>query len=134
MRQRHTLKGKAAGEVNMTPMIDMVFILLIFFLVNTSFVKETGIEVNRPSAQTAERQEHGNILLAISAKGEIWIQNRMVDIRAVRANIERLHAENPEGTVVVVADQEARTGLLVEAMDQVRLAGVTNISIAANEQ
>ena len=128
-RKRHGAAEEA--DIDMTPMLDIVFIMLIFFIVTTSFVKETGIEVSRPSASTAERAERGNILIAIKPNGDVWIAKRKVEVRAVRANIERLHAENPEGTVVIVADREAQTGTLVEVMDQVRLAGVSNVSIAA---
>jgi biopolymer transport protein ExbD len=117
------------AQIDLTPMLDMSFILLIFFIVTTSFVKEAGIDVNRPSAATAERKERGNILIAIRASGEIWIDKRVVDRRAV----ERLHAENPEGSVVIIADKSSETGVLVEVMDQVRLAGVFNVSIAADE-
>jgi len=119
------------SAIDITPMLDIVFIMLIFFIVTTSFVKESGISVNRPSASTAERQERGNILVAINQDNQIWIAKRQVDPRAVRANIERLHAENPEGAVVIQADKASKSGLLVEVMDQIRLAGVTNISIAA---
>jgi len=118
----------------MTPMIDMVFILVIFLLVSTSFVKETGINVNRPSAQTAVRQARGNILIGIRADGQVWMEGKPVDVRAVRAHVERLHAENPGGAVVIVADKGARTGLLVQVMDQARLAGVSSVSIAATRQ
>lgn len=131
MKQRHALRQKAGSEINMTPMIDIVFILLIFFLVTTSFVKETGVDVNRPSAQTSERQERGNILIAITVNGEIWIENHLVDIRAVRANVERMLADNPEAAAIVTADKESTTGLLVEVVDQARLAGISNVSIAA---
>ncbi|MDX1811305.1 MAG: biopolymer transporter ExbD [Gammaproteobacteria bacterium] len=131
MRQRHSLKQKSATDVNMTPMIDMVFILLIFFIVSTSFVRETGIDINRPSANTAVQQSKGNILVAINERGEIWMENRRIDIRAVRANVERLHAENPDGAVVIQADKASATGSLILVMDQVRLAGVNNISVAA---
>ncbi len=131
MKQRHALRQKSSSEINMTPMIDIVFILLIFFLVTTSFVKETGVDVNRPSAQSAERQERGNILIAITVNGEIWIENHLVDIRAVRANVERMLAENPEAAAIVTADKESTTGLLVEVVDQARLAGISNVSIAA---
>ena len=95
------------------------------------FVKETGVDINRPNAETAERDERGNILVAITATNEIWIDKRRVDLKAVRANIERLKIEYPEGSVIIQADKESRSGLLVEAMDQIRLAGVQNISIAA---
>ncbi len=120
-----------ATEINLTPLIDMVFILLIFFVVTSSFVKESGIEVNRPSAKSAERQEHGNIIISVSKSGEIWIDRRKVSMSALRANVERLHAENPEGSVIIASDRDARTGVLVQALDQARLAGVANVSIAA---
>jgi len=119
------------SEVNLTPMLDVVFIMLIFFIVTASFVKEAGIDVNRPDAATAERKEKGNILVAISADNQIWINRRQVDPRALRANIERMHAENPHGAVVVQADEESKNKLLVQVMDAARLAGVKNVSIAA---
>ncbi|MDT8406683.1 MAG: biopolymer transporter ExbD [Methylococcales bacterium] len=118
-------------EINLTPLIDMVFILLIFFLVTSSFVKESGIEVNRPSAATAERQERGHIIISVRKNGEFWVDKRRVDAGALRAQIERLHADNPEGSVIIAADKAAQTGDLVTALDQARLAGVTNVAIAA---
>ncbi|TKB44478.1 ExbD/TolR family protein [Thalassotalea mangrovi] len=120
-------------EINMTPMLDVVFILLIFFIVTASFVKEAGIEVNRPEAATALKKERANILVAISDKGEVWINKRRVDIRAVQANIERLKAENPQGTVVIQADKKATTEVLIKVMDSARAAGVFDVSIAAQE-
>ena len=121
-------------EIDMTPMLDIVFIMLIFFIVTTSFVKESGIEVNRPSAQTSEQKERGNIIVGIKANGEIWIDKREVDIRAVRANVARLHAENPLGSVIITADRDTRTYDLVQVMDQIRLAGITNASIATEAE
>jgi biopolymer transport protein ExbD len=112
-------------------MLDVVFIMLIFFIVTASFVKEAGIDVNRPDAATAERKEKGNILVAISADDQIWIDRRLVDPRALRANIERMHAENPNGAVVIQADKKSTNGLLVQVMDASRQAGVKNVSIAA---
>ncbi len=120
-------------EINMTPMLDVVFILLIFFIVTASFVKEAGIEVNRPEAHTAVKKERANILVAISDKGDIWINKRRVDVRSVQANIERLKAENPQGTVVIQADQKATTDVLIKVMDAARAAGVYDVSIAAQE-
>jgi biopolymer transport protein ExbD len=119
------------NEINLTPMLDVVFIMLIFFIVTASFIKEAGIDVNRPDAPTAERQEDANILIAISANDEIWIDRRLIDPRAVRANIERLHAENPKGSVVIQADKQSTNEALVTVMDASRAAGVYNISIAA---
>ena len=130
MRRRRS-KIQEEEEVNLTPMLDVVFILLIFFIVTASFVKESGMDINRPDAAMAVRKERGNILVAITPSGQIWIDRRQVDVRAVRANIERLHAENPLGAVVIQADRESKNGLLVEVMDAAKLAGVENISIAA---
>tara|TARA_B100000780_G_C21117695_1_gene452384 strand:- start:819 stop:1226 length:408 start_codon:yes stop_codon:yes gene_type:complete len=134
MRNKHSRRESGSvAEINMTPLIDMVFILLIFFIVTTSFVNETGVDVNRPSAETAVNKELANIMVAITSSGEINISGRVVDRRAVRANIERLHAENPEGSVIIIADKDAKTGLLIEVMDQARLAGIANVSIAAEQ-
>ncbi len=130
MRRRRA-KKEVASEVNLTPMLDVVFIMLIFFIVTASFVKEAGIDVSRPSASTAERKERGNILIAITANDQIWMNRRQVDPRALRANIERMHAENPQGSVVIQADKNSKNGLLVQVMDAARLAGVPNVSLAA---
>ena len=101
------------SNLDLTPMLDIVFIMLIFFIVTTSFIKESGIEVNRPNAETAERDQKGNILVAISENNEIFIDRRKVDLRAIRPNIIRLKAENPEGSVIIQADKASQTGLLV---------------------
>ena len=122
--------SKEETEINLTPMLDVVFIMLIFFIVTTSFVKETGVDINRPSAATSQQKSKANILIAIRSNGEIWIDKRMVDLRAVRANIERLKADNSHNSVVVQSDVEAKTGTLVKVMDQIRLAGITNISLS----
>lgn len=134
MRARLRRKAEEEAGIDMTPMLDIVFIMLIFFIVTTSFVKESGIDVNRPSAATATKKERANILIGINDAGEIWIQKRRIDVRSVRANIEKLHAENPEGSVVIQSDKGAKTGTLIQVMDQVRLAGVTAVSIAAKPQ
>jgi biopolymer transport protein ExbD len=128
---RSQLEDEEEDAVNLTPMIDVVFIMLIFFIVTASFVKESGIDVNRPNAATAERKEKGNILVAISEDNQIWIDRRQVDPRALRANIERMHSENPNGAVIIQADEESKNKLLVLVMDAARLAGVKNVSIAA---
>lgn len=122
---------RSSVELNIAPLIDMVFILLIFFLVTTSFVKETGVEVNRPTAATAVSQPKATILIGIDAADRIFFDNREVDVRAVRANVERALAENPEGAVVVVADRSSTTGRTIEVMDGARLAGAANVSLAA---
>jgi len=131
MRKKKILEADEEIDLNITPMLDIVFIILIFFVVSTSFVKESGVDVSRPGASSAERKERGNIMIGITADNQVWIDRRQVDIRAVRANIERLHAENPEGAVVVQADKDSKTGLLVQVIDQSRLAGVQDVSIAA---
>jgi biopolymer transport protein ExbD len=131
MRHQHVDDEQGEVPINLTPLIDMVFILLIFFMVTSSFVKETGIDVDRPSAATATVKQQAAILIGVNAEGEVWIDKRRVDIRAVRANVERLHAENPEGAVVIMADREAPTGVVIRVLDQSRLAGVESVSIAA---
>jgi len=123
--------GKTS-EMNITPLIDMVFILLIFFMVTTSFVKETGIDVQRPAASTAVLKDKGNILIAVSSDGRIFLERKQIDLRSVRAHIERCLAENPEGGVIVIADKISHTGLVIQVMDQCRMAGATNVSVAAS--
>lgn len=127
------LMDEEEATIDMTPMLDVVFIMLIFFIVTASFVKEAGIDVNRPDAATAVKKDRANILVAISDTGEIWINKRRIDERAVQANIERLHAENPQGTVVIQADKKATTETLIKVMDAARSAGVFDVSIAAQE-
>jgi len=133
MRRRRRSDEQNSVQIDMTSMMDVIFIMLIFFIVTTSFVKEAGIEVNRPTAVSAERQELGNIMIAVSESGAVWIDGRQVDVRAVRANVERLRAENPEGAVIVQADEASRTGILIQILDQVRLAGVHNVAVAASK-
>ena len=119
------------SEINLTPMLDVVFIMLIFFIVTASFIKEAGIDVNRPDApMTESKPEDANILVLIDANDDIWIERRIIDPRAVRANIERLHAENPEGSVVIQANKKSTNKMLVWVMDASRSAGVYSISIA----
>ncbi|MEM1412940.1 MAG: biopolymer transporter ExbD [Pseudomonadota bacterium] len=124
--------GEMEAAVDITPMLDVVFIMLIFFIVTATFVKESGIDVNRPQAATAVVKEKANILVAIDAHNKVWINRREVDIRAVRPNIERLRAENPKGTVVIQADKDSRNEILVQVMDASRLAGVYDIALAAD--
>ncbi|MFP6663159.1 MAG: biopolymer transporter ExbD [Deltaproteobacteria bacterium] len=131
MRRRHG-SAEEEAEVNMTPMLDVVFIMLIFFIVTASFVKESGVEVNRQYASTAEPKATANIFIAISADNQIWIDKRIIDPRAVRANIERLYAENPQGSVVIQADKDSKNGLLIQVLDSAKLAGVESISVAAD--
>jgi biopolymer transport protein ExbD len=120
------------SSVDITPMLDVVFIMLIFFIVTATFIKEAGIDVDKPEAATAVVQEKASILVAIDAKDQVWINRRQVDVRSVRSIIERLHAENPKGTVVIQADRESRNDVLVRVMDASRRAGVYDIALAAN--
>lgn len=129
--QRRQRNG--AVELNMAPLIDMIFILLIFFLVTTSFVKESGVEVQRPKAATAEVADKTNVIIAVTAEDEIYLDRRTVDVRLVRAHMERFLADTPEGSVVIAADKDSRTGLVIRVLDACRLAGVNNISVAARK-
>jgi len=130
--RRHAQKEEQT-EINITPMLDVVFIMLIFFIVTASFIKEAGIEIFRPSAETAEKQDKASILIAINEKGQVWMEKQVVDPSAVRANVERLRAENPEGSVVVQADKEAQVGITTEVIDAVRDAGVSNYVLSTEE-
>ncbi len=132
VRQSLRRSSKTEG-INMAPLIDMVFILLIFFMVTTSFVKETGIDVQRPTASTATLKEKGNILIGVDANGHVFLERKQIDVRSVRAHIERCLAENPEGAVVIVADKASRTGVVIQVIDQCRLAGARNVSMAASK-
>ncbi|MEZ5503845.1 MAG: biopolymer transporter ExbD [Halioglobus sp.] len=132
MSAKRHLPAQDETELDMTPMLDIVFIMLIFFIVTTSFVKESGVTVNTPQAATTSKQDKANIFIAITASGEVWIDRRPVDPRSVRAIVARMHADNPEGSVIIQSDAAAATGTLVDIMDQVRLAGVDGIAIAAD--
>jgi biopolymer transport protein ExbD len=132
MRTRRHDVDEAEVYIDMTPMLDFVLNMLIFFIVTTTFVKATGMEVNIPNAQSSSNQENSNIFVAITAKGEVWIDKREVDVHSVRAIIARLHAENPDSAAVVQADSGASTGTLVQVMDQIRMAGVEKIAVASN--
>ena len=131
-RHRHHEDDSETG-IDLAPMLDFVLNLLIFFIITAVFVKEVGITVSRPSNKQAvqTKKNAGPILVAIKANGEIWIDKRVVDLRAVRANIERFHAEKPDAPVIVATDKESPTGILVQVLDQVRQGGVDNVSIAA---
>lgn len=120
------------SSVDITPMLDVVFIMLIFFIVTATFVKESGIDVDKPSAATAIVQEKAAILVAIDANNNVWINRRQVDLRSVRSIVERLHAENPKGTLVIQADKESKNDILVQVMDSSRRAGIYDIALAAH--
>lgn len=126
-------KSKNA-ELNMGPLIDMVFILLIFFLVTTSFVRESGVEVKRPIASTAEKQEKTTLIVAVTEGGMIYIDEKLIDIRSVRSTMERFKVENPKGNVVITADRNSLFGVSIEVLDEVRAAGISNVVVAATKE
>ena len=133
LRRRATQPASDETGIDLAPMLDFVLNLLIFFIITAVFVKEVGLTVSRPQAAAAEKKEAGNILIAIRADGDIVIDRRVVDLRAVRANIERLHSQRPDDAVVVIADKGVHSGVLVQVIDQVRLGGVQSVSIAAGD-
>jgi biopolymer transport protein ExbD len=113
-------------------MLDFTTNLLIFFIITTSFIKEAGVTVFKPSALTAVSRESGNLLVAIRENGDIWMDRRRIELRDLRTQMERLHIERPDDTVVIVADKDSDAGVVAQVMDEVRLAGITTISIAAD--
>ena len=133
MRRINRATAEEEAQIDLTLMLDVVFIMLIFFIVTASFIKEAGIEVNRPEASTSEPKENVNILVAINANNEVWMDKRRIDIRAVRANIERLHAETPKGAVVVQADNKSNTETVAAVLDASREAGVYDVSLATED-
>jgi len=130
--RRHAEDTGGHTGIDLAPMLDFVLNLLIFFIITTSFIKEAGVQVNKPDAVTAEYKRNGNILIAIRPNGDIWLDRKQVDLREVRPIIERMHNERPEDTVVIIADKDSQTGVLTQLMDQVRSAGIETVSIAAN--
>ena len=128
---RNRNREEEDASIDMTPMLDIVFIMLIFFIVTTSFVKEAGIQVNKPEANQATKEPSANIFIAIRDNGEVWMDKRQVDVERVGANLERMLAEQPTDLVVIQADKESQHGRVVEVMDQVKEAGIDKISIAA---
>src|SRR5215510_4733280 len=131
LSRRHAGGHGEEHGIDLAPMLDFVLNLLIFFIITTSFVREAGVSVSRPEAQTAVHADSGNILIAIRPNGEIWMDRRQVDLREVRPTVERLHVERPEDTVVVLADKAARSGLLAQVMDEVKLGGIQQVAIGA---
>jgi len=133
MARRKKQQEEEGTSIDITPMLDVVFIMLIFFIVTSTFIKETGIEVNRPEATTSQPKDNVSILVAINENNEIWIDQRRVDVRAVKATIERLRAENPKGGVVIQADNEANVKTLTQVADAARELGIYDVSIATDE-
>jgi biopolymer transport protein ExbD len=133
-RNNQAAAAEDEAQIDLTPMLDVVFIMLIFFIVTASFIKEAGVEVNRPEASTSQPKDNVNILIAINANNEIWMDKRRIDERAVRANVERLHAENPKGAVVIQADNQSNTETVVAVLDAAREAGVADVSLATEDK
>ena len=121
------------SQIDLTPMLDVVFIMLIFFIVTSTFVKEAGVDVSRPEADTAVVTESNSIQIGITSSNQIFMDKRQIDKRAVRANVERGLAENPGAAVIIVADADSKTETLIEVMDQSRLAGAESVSVAADK-
>jgi biopolymer transport protein ExbD len=123
------------GAIDLTPMLDVVFIMLIFFIVTATFIKESGVEVNRPEASTANQKDNTTVLIAISADNSIWVDKRRIDVRSVKANIERLHAENPEGGVVIQADELASVKTFAAVLDSAReVVGNEKVSLSTTNK
>jgi biopolymer transport protein ExbD len=129
--RRHAPDTEDTG-IDLAPMLDFTVNLLIFFIITTSFIKEAGVTVFKPSAVTGINRDSGNLMIAIRENGDIWMDRRRIELRDVRPNMERLHIERPDDTVVIVADREADAGVLAKVMDEVRLSGITVMSIAAD--
>ncbi len=125
--------GGGGDDINVTPLMDIVFIMLIFFIVTSTFVKEPGVDVNRPEAQTAKIRKLANILVAVTDENEIWINKDKIELDAVRINVEQIRQENPKGTAVVQIDRNADTRYLVEVINQIRAAGIEDIAISTEE-
>ncbi len=134
MDNRESYVDEEESEINLTPMLDVVFIMLIFFIVTAVFVKEPGVEVTRPDAATAITPDAASIFVAITPNNQIWVDGSAVDPSAVRSELERLRSENPEGGLVIQADQQARNELLIAVMDAAKQAGVVEVTIAAGIQ
>jgi len=124
-------RGRAQPEVQMAPLIDMVFILLIFFMVTTVFTRETGVEVNRPQANTATTLDSKSLMVGIDSNGHVYVDERRVDFLSLRSVLERQLGLQPEKNVVLIADEGTKTGVLVQVMDECRKAGAANIAVAA---
>ena len=133
MRRRKAAIGEETEEIDLTPMLDVVFIMLIFFIVTATFIKETGIEVNRPDTKTAQFKKTVSLLVAVSPDSAIWIDKKKVDIRNVRPLMERLHAENPKGGLVIQADMDSKVEKVLAIMDAARTIGIGQVAIAGED-
>ena len=131
---RHDRKAADDSDINITPMLDIVFIMLIFFIVSTSFVKAPGIDPDRPQADTAQAMPQANILIGVNVEGRVWVNSRVVPVNQVQLLVENSVSENPESSAVLVADEAAPAGIVLDVLEQVRLGGVSNIAVAADPE
>jgi biopolymer transport protein ExbD len=132
MRRRSQESDEKVADL--TPMLDVVFIMLIFFIVTATFIKETGIEINRPDTKTAEMKKTVSLLVAVGADSSIWIDKKKVDVRNVRPTMERLHSENPKGGLVIQADSESKVEKVLAIMDAARSIGISQVAIASEDK
>ena len=132
MQSRRHVQEEESHGIDLAPMLDFTIPLLIFFIITTSFIKEAGVTVLKPEAETAENRESGNLLIAIRENGDIWMDRKQIELREVRTMIERLHIERPDDTVVIIADRASHAGVVAQVMDEVRLGGIREVSIAAD--
>jgi biopolymer transport protein ExbD len=130
--RRHAPESEDHG-IDLAPMLDFMVNLLIFFIITTSFVKEAGVTVTKPDALTAENRQNGNIMIAIRENGDIWMDRQQVDFRRMRAIVERLSVERPDDSVVIIADKASKAGIVARVMDEVKIGGITEIYLAAND-
>ncbi len=134
MGRRRSASGREESvEPNLTPMLDVVFIMLIFFIVTATFIKQAGYDPARPEADTARKKPTVSVLVAISPTGDIWIDKEKVDVAAVRTHIERIHAENPKGSLVIQADKDAKYEKLEAVINAARAAGVLEVAISTDQ-
>ncbi|MBL6695957.1 MAG: biopolymer transporter ExbD [Luminiphilus sp.] len=134
MRKLARQQEDGGAEIDLTPMLDVVFIMLIFFIVVASFIKEAGVEINRPDDnQQTDPNDSVSVLVEIAADNQIWMENRRVDVRAVRANIQRMLAEDPEAPVTIKVEKGAEAGVVVDVADAAREAGVGSVSWASDK-
>lgn len=129
-----TKNRRKSPSLDMAPLMDMIFILLIFFIVTTSFVKESGVTINRPVAQSSVTNEKTNMVIGVTKEGHVYIEGQVVDVRSVRARMERFLAEIPDGSVVIAADTQSYSGKVIQVLDACRMAGVKNLSVATRKR
>lgn len=131
MRRRRSVEASAdSNEVNLTPMLDVVFIMLIFFIVTTSFIKESGIEIERPESSAASPRPDAQVLVAVTPEGAVWVDGKPVDVHRIGQEVAGMLSD--DGSVVIQADRESTTGLLIEVMDRLKQAGIEQVAVAAS--